>query len=157
MFIGNMDTLGQEKETYPQAVLDALNYLRSTDFTKMEDGKYVLDGERVYATLQRYVTRMAGGCRPESHRRYVDIQYVVEGEESLGWCPLSPDLKEAVPYDEEKDIVFYEKLVPESSLVLLPGSFAVIYPEDVHCPCCSINDEPSQVTKVVVKIAVELC
>ena len=54
------------------------------------------------------------------------------------------------------DVTFYEKLVPDSNLVLLPGSFAVLYPEDVHRPCCAVERGPAPVTKVVVKVSVDL-
>ena len=60
-----------------------------------------------------------------------------------------------IPYDIDKDIVFYEKLVPGSSIVLDEGTFAVLYPADVHRPCGSLDGKLAPVTKVVVKIAVD--
>ena len=60
------------------------------------------------------------------------------------------------PYDAARDVTFYERLVPESNLVLLPGSFAVLFPEDVHRPQVATEDGPAPVTKVVVKISTEL-
>ena len=69
---------------------------------------------------------------------------------------FTPALKESAPYDEEKDIVFYERLEPESDFVLSEGCFAVLTPKDIHCPCVAIDEKPSPVLKVVVKIAVDL-
>ncbi|MBQ1856054.1 MAG: YhcH/YjgK/YiaL family protein, partial [Anaerovibrio sp.] len=114
-----------------------------------------IDGKNSYAILQRYSTRLPESGKPEAHRQYVDIQYIVRGREELGWCPLNPELIEASPYDIEKDIVFYEKLVPGSSVVLDEGTFAVLYPADVHRPCGSVDGKLAPVTKVVVKIAVD--
>ena len=156
MFIGTIDAAASAYKTYPKAIQRALEYLRSHDFTKMEDGTYPIEGQKIYAKLQRYETRLMESCRPETHQKYIDIQYVVEGEEYLGWCPFSPDLKEEAPYDEKADVTVYEKLVPDSNLVLLPGSFAVLYPEDVHRPCCAVEGGPAPVTKVVVKVSVDL-
>ncbi len=156
MFIGNIDVKNPAYGTYPEAIQRALDYLRSHDFTKMEDGTYPIEGEKMYAKVQRYETRLMESCRPESHQKFIDIQYVAEGEEYLGWCPFSPDLRTAAPYDAKNDVAFYEELVPESNLVLLAGSFAVLYPDDVHRPCGAIEDEPGHVTKVVIKVSVEL-
>ena len=155
MFIGSIDSLDNGHADYPKIVQKALEYLRSHDFTKLEDGRYPIDGDKCVANLQRYTTRVFEECRPETHKKYVDIQYVVEGEEYMGWCPFSPDLKVTAPYDAEKDITFYEELVPDSNIVLTPGRFAVIYPEDVHRPQGAVEGEPGPVTKVVVKISVD--
>ena len=155
MFIGSIDSLDNGHADYPKIVQKALEYLRSHDFTKLEGGRYPIDGDKCVANLQRYTTRVLEECRPETHKKYVDIQYVVEGEEYMGWCPFSPDLKVTAPYDAEKDITFYEELVPDSNIVLTPGRFAVIYPEDVHRPQGAVEGEPGPVTKVVVKISVD--
>ena len=155
MIIGNIYDEGEAGVFFSSAMKRALSYLRGTDFSKMEDGRYEIDGDRIYATVQRYETKPEKECRPESHRRYADVQFVAEGQEFIGWCAFTPELKIAEPYNEEKDITFYEKLVPESNFVLSEGCFAVLFPKDIHRPCCAIG-EPSPVLKVVVKIAVEL-
>jgi YhcH/YjgK/YiaL family protein len=154
MIVGSIGNMEHSCREYPGPIRQALEYLHSHDFTKMKDGKYAIDGERSFIKLQRYQTRPVSDGRPESHQKYVDIQYVVEGQELLGWCPLSPDLPAAQAYDEENDVAFYEHLVPESDIVLSAGSFAVLYPEDVHRPCGTFGDKAQQVTKAVVKIAV---
>lgn len=157
MFIGKIQTTAeQDKDIFSPAIQKAVEYLRSRDFTQVPDGKYPIDGEKIYAKVERYHTRPQSECRPEAHRKFIDIQYVAEGEECLGWCPVSPDLKLAVPYDSEKDVMFYEKLIPDSSLVLTPDCYAVLYTDDVHSPCMSLDDEHTSVTKVVIKVAVEL-
>ena len=155
MFIGTIDSLEESHVNYPAMIQKALDYLRDHDFTKMEDGRYPIDGELCVANLQRYTTRKKEECRAETHCKYVDIQFLVEGEEYMGWCPFSPDLAVSRPYDTEKDVTFYESLVPDSDIVLSPGCFVVLYPEDVHRPQGAVEDMPGSVTKVVVKIAVD--
>ena len=155
MIIGSIDSLDDSHVRYPAMVQKALDYLRDHDFTKLADGRYPIDGDKCVANLQRYTTRLYHECSPETHEKFVDVQFVVEGEEYMGWCPFSPDLTVKVPYDAEKDITFYESLVPDSNIVLTPGRFAVLYPEDVHRPQGAVDDMPSKVTKVVVKIAVD--
>ena len=155
MLIGTLDTMEKERSVYPEAIWESLEYLKTQDFTKMADGKYPIGDRGIVANVQRYMTRPTEECKPEAHEKFIDIQFVVEGEESLGWCPMSPDLVVAKSYDHGKDVIFYETLVPESSVILFPGSFAVLYPVDIHRPCCSLGD-PERVCKVVVKVPVEL-
>ncbi|WP_462332115.1 NanQ anomerase/TabA/YiaL family protein [Schwartzia sp. (in: firmicutes)] len=156
MLIGTINEYNPARAAYADAVIRAIDFLRSKDFTKLEDGRYEIEGDLMYATVSRYTTKPAKECFPESHRRYYDVQFLAEGEEHLGWCPFTPDLKVKTPYDEEKDITFYEKLVPESNFVLKPGVFAVLTTKDVHCPCRAIDDKPGKVLKVVVKVSTEL-
>ena len=130
MVIGSIETYDKGHNVYPEAIRKALEYLRTHDFTKMEDGKYLIQGEDCFVNLQRYITKLPEDCRPESHRKYVDIQYLATGEEYVGWCPFSPELDVVEPYDEERDITFYRCLVPESDILLKPGCFAVLYPDE---------------------------
>lgn len=155
LIIGNIWDEETAGVAFSAAMERALTYLRETDFSKIKDGRYEMDGDRMYVTVSRYQTKPEMECRPESHRRYVDVQYVAEGQEFIGWCAFTPALVETAPYDEEKDVVFFERLEPESYFVLSEGCFAILTPKDIHRPCCAI-EEPSPVLKVVVKIAVEL-
>jgi len=156
MIVGSIDNLEHSHEKYPKAVRKALTYLQEHDFTKMEDGLYPIDGKKIFAKVQRYQTRPISECRPEAHRKFLDIQYIAEGEELFGWCPISPDIEQEGIYDEGQDVAFYDHLVPDSAIVLFTGNFVVLYPEDVHRPCGMVDTEPKPVTKVVVKIAVSM-
>lgn len=155
MIIGNMSEAASGFSRYPEAIREALKFLQEQDFSAMADGKYPIHGEDSFAILQRYETRVPESGKPEAHRQYVDIQYIVEGREQLGWCPMNPELEVCDPYDPEKDLVFYSSLIPVTAMPLEQGSFAVLYPGDVHRPCGSLGDEPEKVTKVVVKISVD--
>lgn len=155
MVIGKINEASSGFTKFPEVIRKALFFLHEHDFNSMDDGVYPIDGKKSYAILQRYTTRPSESAKPEAHRQYVDIQYLVEGREELGWCPLNPELREHTKYDIDKDIIFYERLVPGSSVILEEGSFAVLYPADVHRPCGAVHGDPMPVTKVVVKIAVD--
>ncbi len=156
MFIGALNALSDGFAEHPEIIRRGLRYLAEQDFSSRPDGRCELRGSDCFLTLQRYRTKPVACCYPEAHRKYVDIQFVVEGEEYLGWCPLSPDLEVHAPYDAAKDIIFYERLVPDSNIILAAGSYAILYPEDVHRPQVAMDDQPMPVTKVVMKIATEL-
>lgn len=156
MIVGDIREIDNFSADYPEAVRKALRYLREHNFAEMEDGTYSIDGENSFAILQRYETRPVEVCRPEAHKKYVDIQFIAEGEECLGWCPVCSNLSIDEAYDEDKDIVFYKELVPENGIILSKGLYAVLYPNDVHQPCASTGEQPKSVIKVVVKILADL-
>ena len=157
MFIGNIDNIDKDGGDFHPVIYSVLEYLRATDFSNFPDGAYPMPHTDFILKIQRYNTRPIEDCRPESHEKFIDVQFVVKGEEVLGWCPLSPELEIFSPYDEKNDATLYKNLLPESSMMLTARTYAVLFPLDVHRPCGSLeDDEPSKVTKIVVKVPVEL-
>jgi YhcH/YjgK/YiaL family protein len=116
--------------------------------TKREPGRHELDGDKVFALVQRYQTKPQVEGKWESHRKFIDVQYVEEGVERIGWAPINK-LTVTEPYDESKDIVFHKG---DGEFVTVPaGFFVIFFPEDGHMPGLAV-DQPSPVKKVVVKI-----
>lgn len=157
MFIGNIDNIDKDGGDFHAVIYSVLEYLRNTDFTNIANGSFPMPHMDFIVKVQRYKTRPISELNPEAHEKFIDVQFVFEGEEVLGWCPLSPELKIIQHYDSETDVAFFKKLLPESSMMLSARMYAVLFPLDVHRPCGSLDDdEPEQVTKVVVKVPVEL-
>lgn len=130
----------------------AIEFLRRPDIRSMADGRVNIDGLDVFAIISRYETVKTDAPKFEYHRRYIDIQYVVSGTETIGWIPAKR-MTVAEEYDIEKDICFGTAPNKETTLVRLQaGQLAVFYPEDGHAPKLSA-DSPSQVFKIVVKVA----
>jgi len=129
-------------------VSEAFGFLDQPGLADLPDGRYEIVGERVFAIVMRENGRKAEEGELEGHRKYVDIQYVVSGDESMGWRPRK-GLANSVAYDEEKDLEFFEG-EPESIVRVPPGAFAVFMPRDAHLPL--IGSGP--IHKVVVKVAV---
>lgn len=129
----------------------AFAFLRRPGLAGLDDGRYPIDGDRVYAMVQRYDTAPAAEPRFEAHREFIDVQYLLRGSEVIGWAQL-PVVKVTVPYDGEKDACF--GTAPAWTPVLLgPGDLAVLYPEDAHAPRLAAG-APGPVIKIVVKISV---
>lgn len=84
----------------------------------------------------------------ESHRKYIDIQYTVGGNDVIGWLPLSPETQ-GRGYDPDKDIEFYDPR-PQSWFDVPAGSFAVFFPNDGHAPMATTR----HIGKLVVKVPV---
>lgn len=109
---------------------------------------------RVKAIVSEYETKIVNENGYEAHRDYIDIQYLIRGEEVINSLPLEY-LKETKPYDKEIDAAFYEEEeVKPQELLLGNGYFAILFPQDAHMPCLSVN-ESMQVKKVVVKVEIQ--
>lgn len=126
---------------------EAFGFLDQPGLADLPDGKYEITGERVFAIISRTDGRTASEGQLEGHRKYADIQYVISGDESMGWRSAE-GLNSSIEYDQEKDLEFFEGS-PESIIRVPPGSFAVFLPNDAHLPL--IGDGP--IHKVVVKVA----
>ena len=139
----------------PAGIVKAIEYLGSTDFTHVENGQYELDGKKLVSIVNRYKTRLADQAVWESHRKHIDVQFVAGGHERFGCEPMSSVLAVTTPYNEQKDVMFYE---PGFATYDAPaGTFMIFYPDDIHAPslACGVPPTPSDVVKVVVKVAVE--
>ncbi len=108
---------------------------------------------RAKAIVSEYTTKEVNEKGYEAHKEFIDIQYLLSGEEVIACLPLE-DLTETVPYNPEKDILFYKD--QGTAPVKLPighGYFAILFPQDGHMPCLE-SSGPSKVRKVVVKVKI---
>jgi biofilm protein TabA len=129
-------------------ISEAFGFLDQPGLADLPEGKHEILGDRVYAIVARENGRSVSDGELEGHRKYIDIQYVISGEECIGWSPRE-GLATSVAYDGENDIEFFGGK-PEGVVRVPPGSFAVLLPSDAHLPL--IGDGP--IHKVVVKVAV---
>lgn len=132
-------------------VYRALELLRDTDFTKLEDGRYEVDGDNLFFLLQSYETK-PGNDTPEAHRAYIDIQFLVSGQEKIGVAPLE-SMTDEVEARPEGDIWFYHGPVDEITLTAA-DRFAVLWPGDAHAPCIAVH-QPIPCRKCVMKVRVQ--
>lgn len=116
----------------------------------LADGKHDIGGG-AYALVSTYQTTSPDEKKFEAHRKYIDVQYVVTGEEIVHVADVST-LTIAEEYDETRDVAFFNDPASHETIVLRAGSFAVFYPEDAHRPGMTAGGLPSAVRKVVVKI-----
>lgn len=138
--------------TISPRIKTALEYIARTDFSVMEPGKIELDGTNLYVLVQKYDTLPKEQGKWECHRQYIDIQYIAEGKELIGFTHID-NLKVSVEYNQEKDIEF---LTGEGDYVTLnKGSYAIFFPQDAHMPKIAPGDVPGKVIKLVVKVKVD--
>lgn len=127
----------------------AFAFLRGTDLRALEPGRHTIEGERLFAIVEACSGRTRGEAKLECHRRYIDIQLVLEGVDEMGWKPTADCTDPATDYDAARDIRFFND-APSSWIATPPGAFCVFFPEDAHAPLVGTGT----IRKVVVKIAV---
>lgn len=129
---------------------EAFEYIASIDTASIPAGRYEIDGAAMYVLVQEYNTKLKEAGKWEAHRRYIDLQYVVQGEESMGYANIH-HLQQG-EYDASKDFL---PLFGEGDEVRLKsGCFVLLFPEDAHMPSMAVG-ESAPAKKVVLKIAVE--
>ena len=130
----------------------AFEILTDKTLSQKQDGKYAVDGENIYYTIQRYTTKPLNEGKLEAHRKYIDIQFLLEGQEILGYAPLK-GLTTAEEYNPQKDIAFFNTPKEITKVILEPGLFCILFPDDAHLPCCQLAG-PAEVRKVVIKVRI---
>lgn len=115
-----------------------------------ELGRHPILGDDVVAIVQAYDTAPAAEKKWETHIHHLDIQYIVSGREHILYAPAGA-LEVKTPYNEAKDVTFYQDPSASSSLLVGPGEFAIFYPPDAHKPGCMV-ERAERVEKVVIKV-----
>ena len=128
---------------------EALELLNSNNFEKAL-GRYEFKNG-MYYLVQSYESKLESDTFFESHRKYIDIQYVTSGKERHNVANIST-LTIRDSYNEEKDLIKYDG--QGSSLIVEAGYFAIYFPEDGHMPNARAGNEPETISKVIFKIPV---
>ncbi|MCL2485801.1 MAG: YhcH/YjgK/YiaL family protein [Endomicrobia bacterium] len=105
----------------------------------------------IYAVIETSVPKPLNEQKLEVHRKYIDLQYIIEGCDVIGWKNLNECKEVYAGYNEEKDIMFYNDTY-DFQIKLFEGSFALFFQQDAHSPLC--GEFP--VKKCIVKINKEL-
>jgi biofilm protein TabA len=126
----------------------AIAFLRSGECETLALGKHAIDGERLFVLIAEDAGRGHSGAPLEAHRRYIDIQYVVRGADTMGWRPLGECQTPRSEFDVAKDILFFDD-EPATWFDVSAGALTVFYPNDAHAPLAG-DGRPR---KAVVKVA----
>ena len=128
----------------------AFEFLRHTDLNALAPGKHAVQGEDIFAIVEACAGRTRSEAKLECHRRYIDIQLVLEGIDEMGWKPVAECVNPSTDYDAARDIRFFND-VPSSWVATPAGSFCLFFPDDAHAPLVS----DGFIRKLVMKIAVQ--
>lgn len=145
----------REKLAFHPIINKGIEYITQTDFSTLTPGKFDIIPGKMFCLLQEMNTVPANEMRAESHFKFVDIQFLLQGEETLGVARGAAGHEVVEDRADEHDIVFYQDTRNESFIHLEPGMFAVFFPQDLHRPCCHSQRE-SFIRKAVIKIHLSL-
>ncbi|MBN1867815.1 YhcH/YjgK/YiaL family protein [Candidatus Sumerlaeota bacterium] len=126
---------------------EAFEFLRRPDLAELDEGNHAIDGDRVYTVAMRGPGHPHSEARLETHRRHIDIQFLLSGHETIGWRPDSMLRKTDGLYNSEGDAQFFADK-PQAWISLAPNQFVVLFPEDGHAGMIG----EGEIRKVVVKV-----
>lgn len=120
--------------------------------TKIDECTKIVLDENCFVLFQSYITKDKVDCLYESHKKYIDIQYIFDGCEIMEVENIA-NLHVSKEYDESLDYAKYFQTNNASSLIIRKNELAIFYPNDAHMPCIKV-DKNEKVIKAVFKIAV---
>lgn len=147
MILDKLENAGRYASLHP-AFEQAFKWLREQNCALLPSGRVEISGEKLYASVMREAGRGREAARFETHRRYIDIQYLAGGSDLMGWAHTGEGLG-SLGYDGSRDLEFYTE-PPSVWIPVHAGHFALFFPEDAHAPMAGAGE----MVKVVVKVAV---
>lgn len=128
----------------------AFQFMENNDLEKLAPGKYPIDGDKVFASITEIVDKPFEETKWESHKKYIDLQYVISGKEKIGEASFENE-KVTMPYNAAKDVASYE-INKGKFYVADSNTFYLFFPSTTHRPNIMVNSD--KVKKLVIKIRV---
>lgn len=149
MIYDNLSNIELYKGLSPD-IYEGLKFLHEAD-ADIANGVYQIN-PLVKAIVSEYETRVENEYGYEAHKKYIDIQCTMKGQERVACLPIEK-LTETKPYSDNDDAAFYTTAIKPIEMIIGDGYFAVFFPQDGHMPQLCM-DEPRMVKKVVVKVQI---
>jgi YhcH/YjgK/YiaL family protein len=154
MIIGYIDDIKSNKWLSGiECITTISGIIENTDFSKLEDGTYNISDNLFYILATYNTTSNLEEKSPEAHRKYIDIQYIIYGEEKVGYADIKNPKMSLELYNEKNDVEFFSRIENEGFVILKKGMYAIFFPEDVHRPGISVK-ETRGIRKAIFKLPV---
>lgn len=141
-----------ETQNLEERIHGAVEYIRQLDKNNLKPGKYEIT-DKFYINVEEYFTKDLEECRFESHKKYVDIQWIVMGIEQIDTIEVD-GLDIEIPYNKENDVVFFKDTEKNIMHTILPkDGYMILYPNNAHRPCINVH-EKTKIKKIVGKVRV---
>lgn len=138
---------------YSTVVSDELiNKITEITPESFKPGRIVIKGDEQFLNLFSYETKSRNDAVLEAHKKYIDVMYVVEGEENV-YVKNAKDASITKEYDEKDDYLLLSLDEDASTVRLYPGMLLLLFPEDAHAPGCN-TDTVKSVKKIVGKVMI---
>ena len=139
------------QKTLYEKIAEALDYIQNLDKCTLIPGIKEINDEFYYNYLE-YEAKEPTNSIYEAHKNYVDIQYIVEGQEKVD-VSFEEYMELDTPYDAEKDIMFFKNPEKYFTRILGPGEYVIVLPHELHKPGQKVG-ENGNVKKIVGKVRV---
>ncbi|MGD1821905.1 MAG: YhcH/YjgK/YiaL family protein [Pleomorphochaeta sp.] len=132
----------------------AIDFIKNNDVEKLDAGVFEICGKELYAQVIDFTTEDRKNIKAESHIKYIDMQYVVNGDEKLGF-KVNDGSYLNTEYIEERDLLYYDNNIKNESFAIAnKGSINIFFPEDIHMPGIKVS-EKKMIRKIVFKISLD--
>ncbi|MEG1564915.1 MAG: YhcH/YjgK/YiaL family protein [Bacteroides sp.] len=148
MIVSNLQNSQRVEQLHP-LFKTLFEYVKTHDLLHTELGRIVIDGDRLFINNVNPDCVARDKQVLELHRDYIDVHIVLEGAETIGWKAIEDLTSETKPYAKEGDCALYAD-VPTTFVDLLPGQFAIVFPEDPHAPLIG----QGKIRKLVAKVQI---
>ena len=116
-------------------------------------GRHEVDGENIYVVALDYNTRPLEGAKTEAHKKYIDVMWIISGQEQLAWYPTDAHKNILMPYDAVGDCLLAEVEKDSTMVQFHAGDVVILFPEDGHAPSLDL-DGTQHVQKLIAKVRV---
>lgn len=131
----------------------ALEFMMENNLNNLEDDRFEIEDGKVKVIIKKgYYTKEEENCKWENHQKYIDIQYLLEGQEQIGYCKAS-DMEIKIAYDNESDKTIYHDCNKYFKIKLNPGDFIILFPDDAHKTLIA-TEEITKNNKAVIKVLI---
>lgn len=149
MIIDDIKNAGKYIKAFPYLV-DAFEFILKIQRSSLFEGKVDINNN-MYATIEKATPKPPSKQKLETHARFVDLHYIIEGSDCIGWKSAFECKDINIDYNKEKDIAFFNE-TPDFKASINAGKFALIFPEDAHAPLSGKEN----VIKCIIKIKTEI-
>ena len=155
MIVGRISDVAAQRGVLPAVIVRALEALQKVDLGAVAPGRYEIEGDKLFYTVQDAELKTFAESRAEAHRTYADIQIPFGADERFGFALPQAGLAPDDDQFETKDLAFYPTPVGESFIDAAPGDFLVFLPGELHRPCLAIGEKKTT-RKAIVKVHASL-
>jgi len=143
--LSNIDRYASLHPLFPKAI----EFIRKSDLGSLAAGIHPIIDKQLFVIVEEAQGRGRDEAKLECHRKYIDIQLVLEGVDEMGWKPLADCHQPVSDYSVERDIRFFNDAA-DAWISTPANSFCIFFPQDAHAPLVSTG----KIRKLIFKIAV---
>lgn len=152
MIYANVDDSTTDFISKNSSINQIIDFIKSNNLVDFTIGAHGIT-PTIRANIQEYLTKAEADGRWESHKKFIDFQFIISGEEFIK-VTNKKNLTVKTNALAEKDALYYEKYTGKTTNVLLQtGDYLLLTPDDAHEACLNVHKQVS-VKKAVIKLPV---